>query len=547
MIRRGDVIALRFPYDERLRDRVRSLRVRRWVPDLREWQIPFSVESVQEVYRIIGRAEVTLEGTLESDLHLLYVAWKEAKTLKQTGDADLGSFPWVTEPWPHQRAAVKAAGGLDGYGLFWEMGTGKTKAGIDISRYKDAKTVLVLVRNEVVRNWPREIALHANEKALALDSEYTLRQRAAILGGGRLPRWVILNIEALDPLIDSIERIRWDMCIIDESTRFKNVKAKRTLALRRVRAASRLAMTGTPVTQHLYDLYPVIDFLKPGLLGDFHHFRARYFELMWSDTKHRWVEMPRADTVSELLHLIDGISYRLTKEEALPWLPAKLPPKIFEVRLEGPQRDAYVSMKRRWEAEFAESKNKADLALTQKLRLREITSGFVRYETTGHVSWFPSHAKGRVVRDLVEDLMPGKVVIFCEWRPECEFYRDQLAEHGAAILYGGIDPRDRDSIVQAFQGETTPRVLVCQISSGGIGINLTAAHTAIYASRNWSLEDWKQSQDRLHRAGQRSAVSLVVVQARGTVDEEIEEVLSGKAELAEIVNRDRVRLTKRIA
>lgn len=547
----GEDIVLAFRYDPLVIRDIHSIRNRRYDGEHKEWHIPYSLDAFGEVVEALRERRVIATPQLIERMEKDAASREVITNIRKEGDADLGDFQFVTEPWPHQRAAIGITDRLDGYALWWEMGTGKTKAAIDIARRRKARLVLVIAPNEVTYNWLREIKKHA-EDITAEVLEGTLTQRTERLVFLKVappshPHFVIINIEALAHLAPTIATLRWDMAIVDEATRFKNPQAKRTKALHSIRdsAALRLILTGTPVTHSLLDLWAPLEFIKPGLLGRFSFFRHRYFERMWNAEKMKVEEVPRVDTIEDLLRRISTITYRVTKKEVLPFLPDKLPPQYMEVVLAGDQRAAYWQMRRTFKASLMsmtdeEIKADASIIIVQMLRLSEITSGFLRADD-GTTHWFPNHAKAAVVDDLVADLVDKqhKVVIFCNYRAECEFYEQRYKNLGSALIYGGMSPKDRDAIVNAFQTEASPMVLVCQEGSGGIGINLTAASTAIYTSRSFSLEQYLQSQDRLHRAGQKEEVNIVIIQARGTIDEEIDEVLAGKKSLADIVTRVR--------
>lgn len=547
----GEDIVLSFRYDPIVVREMHAIRNNRFDKPNTVWRVPYSLDAFGEVVEVLRDRRLIASPELITRMEKDAAERQVVTDIRREGDADLGDFHFVTEPWPHQRAAVGISDRLDGYALWWEMGTGKTKAAIDICRRRGARLVLVVAPNEVTYNWLREIKKHA-EDITAEVLEGTLTQRAERLRFLKAippshPHFIIINVEALAHLAETIKTLRWDVVIVDEATRFKNPQAKRTKALHAIRdsAAFRLILTGTPVTHSLLDLWAPLEFIRPGLLGRFAFFHNRYFERMWNMKKMKIEEVPRADTIDDLLRRISTVTYRVTKKEVLPFLPDKLPPQYMEVVLTGDQRTAYWQMRRTFKASLhtmtdEEIKANASIIIVQMLRLSEITSGFLRGEDDT-IHWFPNHAKAAVVDDLVADLVDKKhkVVIFCNYRAECEFYEDRYRNIGSALIYGGMTPKDRDAIVNAFQTEDSPMVLVCQEGSGGIGINLTAASTAIYTSRSFSLEQYLQSQDRLHRAGQKEEVNIVIIQARGTIDEEIDEVLAGKKSIADIVTRVR--------
>jgi SNF2 family DNA or RNA helicase len=434
---------------------------------------------------------------------------------------------------------------LGGGALLWEMGTGKTKTAIDFCEWLALQPddfaragaisgapvrVLVVCPNTVKRSWASEIEKHAGHTDYVIDRP---------IGSAR---YTIVNCEKLSikSTLTPIAEREWDVVICDESTRFKNPRAARTKALHKLKAHHRLILTGTPITGKPEDAWAQFQFVAPGLLGSWWSFRDRYLAL---DYFTRPVGI-KPGMAGELKQLIASRSYRVLKQDVLD-----LPPKVYAdriVEMKGVQAQAYRQMKDDLRVQI---ENMPDVSamniLTVLLRLTQITAGLVG--ESDRYTWLDKdNAKLAELDNLLLDELAGEqVVIFGQYQRELEqlakrYCRSEFDTGFAPIIYGPTPERDRHLIIEQFQSGVR-RLLFAQQRTGGIGITLTAAKTAIYYTRSWSLEDYLQSQDRLHRIGQTGTVSILHLIAKGSIDEEIAKALRGKQTLADQLTGDDAR------
>lgn len=524
-----DTYVVVFAYDEQLLSLVKTVPGRAYDPVRRVWRIPAAPEVVEML-----RMQLPPDTTLTADPAVLEAhanavgQLRRAADVKKAGDSDI-SYTYLTEPYAHQRAGLEFLASLGGGALLWEMGTGKTKTAIDFCEWLAAEHVLVICPNTVKRNWGAEVEKHAGHQGYdVLDGSVKDR-----IGRLAKTRYSIVNCESLSiaAFAKAAQAVEWDVVIVDESTRFKTPSAARTKALHKLTATHRLILTGTPITGKPEDAWAQLHFVAPGLLGSYWHFRDRYIALDFF--KHP-IGL-KAGMAPELNKLIASRSYRVLKEDVLD-----LPPKVYEdrvVELAGPQKQAYEQMKHDLYVELAGMENAtAYNILTMLLRLTQITAGLVgggdRY------TWLPNNAKVDELDQLLTDeLRDQQVVVFGMYQEELRQLSDR---YSAPIIYGPTPERERFAHIEDFQSGRT-RVLLCQERTGGIGINLTAAQTAIYYTRGWSLEEYLQSQDRLHRIGQTRSVTILHLIAKGTVDEDIAKALRKKQNLADQLTGDDAR------
>jgi SNF2 family DNA or RNA helicase len=563
--RNPGLIRCLFPYSPAAIAAIKDVPGRTYVPEEKTWRIPVNPENVLALKKRLGQIGWGLElgADLRDELNAAFAGVRAAAEVRKAGDSDI-AFDYVTPPYAHQRAGLEFLAKLGSGALFWEMGLGKTKTAIDYAEWlngqrpiaairredvrlvDDGIRVLVICPNTVKRNWAAEIEKHAGHADYVVPTG-TLAKRVTQLGAAR---YTIVNCEALslNPLAAAIRDFGWDLVIVDESTRFKSPKAARTKTLHKMstKTKRRVILTGTPITGKPEDAWAQLEFVAPGLFGkSFWAFTDRYLHKDWFGN----VDGIKPEAADELRERIDSRSYRILKSQVLD-----LPPKVFSdrtVAIDGEQARAYRQMQEELRVEIAALGDEitANNILTMLLRLTQITAGLVGSKQTGYQWLGEQSAKVRELDALLNDELAGEqVVIFGLYQKELEELWKRYAPPSTgldrfdqpAIIYGPTPEARRAELVELFQRGDLRRLFV-QSRTGGIGITLTAAKTAIYHTRSWSLEEYLQSQDRLHRIGQTGTVSIIHLKAEGTIDEDIAKALDDKQALADDLTGDRVR------
>jgi SNF2 family DNA or RNA helicase len=539
---------LEYPYAPAVTDIIRRIPGREFNRTYKVWLFPLTPTNILQLrdgLTEIGWA-MSIPRDLADDLNKAYAKAKAAAAVRDAGDSDI-AFDYVTEPYAHQRAGLAFLAHLDGGALLWEMGLGKTKTAIDFAEMKAGKhttppglgwdqgaefKVLVIAPNTVKRNWRDEVTKHAGHDDVVIPKG-TIPQR---IGQLATARYTVINCEALSypKMADALRDIVWDLIVVDESTRFKTPDAKRTKALQKLRTKRRVILTGTPITGKPADAYVQFEWVAPGTFGkSFWTFKERYLEKDWFGN----IVGIKPGMGDELRQRIDTVSYRILKADVLD-----LPEKVYidrRVEMKGEQRRAYNQMRDELRIELANADEvRASNILTVLLRLTQVTAGMVGER--GRYEWLADNAKADELDHLLlEELAGEQVVIFGLYQFELE----QLAARykaPEAIIYGPTPEVVRHELVTQFQAGDR-RLLFAQTRTGGIGINLTAAQTAIYVTRSWSLEEYLQSQDRLHRIGQTGTVSIIHLLAEDSIDNDIAEALAEKKSLADHLTGDAAR------
>lgn len=462
----------------------------------------------------------------------------------------------TTHSWAHQAAAFRFVerlwkSGRRGAMLAICMGGGKTKVAIDLACAFDIPLVLILCPLRVVEVWRAQFRQFASVpyEFLALDNragtiaEKTERARQALSWATRRNQRlaICINYESArtEPFATWALHNAWPLVIADESHKGKNAagRTSRFLGLLGFRTRYRLALTGTPMAHQPLDIWGQFRFLDSTILDPtFGSFKLRYSEMGgYYDKEIRgWKDL------EDLNRKFYSIAFRITDEVL------DLPPEMDQALLTdlGPRAaEMYEDMERDLVAWIkAGHEVTAANALVRLLRLQQMTSGFV-VDDSG-VTHQIDTAKEELLEDLLEDLDPDEpVVVFARFKPDLQAIHRAARKRGrtSAELSGRID-----ELALWKRGDPDgPTVLAVQIQAGGVGIDLTRAHYAIYYSLGFSLTDCLQSRARVRRPPQQRPVIYYHLTVRDSIDEIIESALEARTDLIERVLKELPRVTKR--
>lgn len=491
--------------------------------------------------------------------------------------ASLPEVPWAARPlWAHQKACFWYAANLlriadpaterylhpqtnapdlGGAGIFMEMGTGKSAVAISLIQASGARLTLIACPNSVVGVWPNQFREHAataqmivplrgpaRKSPISVKEKTEMAERAVAIAGARgLPLTLIINYESLflDPFAKWALKQPWDMLVFDESHRIKSPNARVSMfaATLARRARRRLALTGTPLPHSPLDIYGQYRAVDPGIFGtSYARFRDRYAitDPMFRSKVVSWLNQ------GELTDRIYEIAYRVTKEVL------DLPEQVHVQRTcrLGPEaRRVYDEMARDLIAQLAEGPMTAANALVRLLRLQQVASGYATVERVDEHG-VPQREqveigdeKRRLLEETLDELPAGEpVVVFAVFRKDLDNIRRVAEERG--LRYGELSGRDKGGITEDSQMAPDVDVLGVQLRSGGVGIDLTRAATAIYYSMGFSLGDYDQSLSRLHRPGQDRPVRYVHLLAEDTVDGHVYRALKQRKDVIDSVLGD---------
>lgn len=394
-----------------------------------------------------------------------------------------------------------------------DMGLGKTLQTITILEGK----CLVVAPSSVIPNWVKEIKkFRPNLKVNVYHGTKRNHQGDYDV--------LITSYGLLRQDIESLKVKSFDVVVLDEAQWIKNPDSKVTRAAYQINGKFRLALSGTPVENSLDDLWSQFQFLNPGLLGNRQYFKDQYVKPI--------LEMQGGASAMLQAKIKPFLLRRMKKEVA-----TELPPKtetVLYAELSETERELYDSI----------------LAASQKEVVSKVSAGGSVFEALEallrmrqaccHPSLIPGQeaadsAKLRLLMDTLETALAEghKALVFSQWTGFLDLMEPVFKEKDIPFLRLDGSSRDRGAIVDAFQDEKGPPVLIMSLKAGGVGLNLSRADHVFIMDPWWNPAVEDQAADRAHRIGQENPVTVHPIVAMDTVEEKILELQNKKRELAD--------------
>ncbi|MEX2302919.1 MAG: DEAD/DEAH box helicase [Bryobacterales bacterium] len=329
--------------------------------------------------------------------------------------------------------------------------------------------------------------------------------------------------------IAALKDIPFEYVILDEAQAIKNPQTKSAKAARLLKANHRLALSGTPVENHLGELWSLFEFLNPGMLGS-----------SWLGKKtSQTLKNPDEATRHTLARALRPFILRRTKEQVTPELPKKLEQTLL-CEVQGPQRRLYNELRDHYRRSLMGTIDKQGLArskmhvLEALLRLRQAAChpGLIDVAKAGE----PSAKLDTLMPRLAEVLDEGhKALVFSQFTSMLAIVRKQLDAEKVNYEYLDGKTRDRQACVERFQNDPECRLFLISLKAGGLGLNLTAAEYVFLLDPWWNPAVEAQAIDRAHRIGQERPVFAYRLIAKDTVEEKILELQRSKRDLADAI------------
>lgn len=451
------------------------------------------------------------------------------------------SFDVKHQAYPYQLDAVRSIKDLDYAAIFHEQGLGKTKIAIDLFLnwliHDIVDTIFIVTKKSLVANWLNEIKTHTHLTPRVLSTNR--RSNSIALNSPVLV--YVLNYEVVsnnEDIIRSFLQTCRVAVILDESQKIKNPGAdlsKAFLCLSK-HFRKRVIMTGTPVANRPYDLWSQIFFLDRGdSLG---HDYTKFKKDMDVPTSNRDLNTIAAKLES-MNELIRDFSVRETKSSS----GIKLPDKTIEthfVLLSSEQSRIYNNYREqlRYEiqTEYGQKVDDAEAVLKRLLRLVQCASNprllDPQYrEESGKLSKLRSMLKGIISSG-------ANVIVWTGFIENVEFLVSEFYEYRPAKLHGRIPIEERNLAVETFKGSSDCTLLIATPGAAKEGLTLTNANQAIFYDRSFSLDDYLQAQDRIHRISQEKDCFVHNLIAKDTIDEWIDLLLNAKYRAASLAQGD---------
>ena len=412
-----------------------------------------------------------------------------------------------------------------------DMGLGKTAQTLahlllekEVGRLD--RPALIVLPTSLVSNWKREAARFAPSLSVL-----TLHGPARAGQFETIPTHDL--VLTTYPLLwrdgEALAAYEYHLLILDEAQMVKNVASRGAGIVRKLRARHRLCLTGTPLENHLGELWAQFDFLLPGFLGDIKHFQQRW----------RTPIEKNGDTLRRelLARRIRPFILRRRKQDVAKELPAKST-IVRAVEIEGGQRDLYETvrsaMDEKVRAEIATKgfRRSQIIILDALLKLRQVCCDPRLVKTDGAMR-VRERAKLALLMDMLPELVAEgrRVLLFSQFTSMLALIEEELLRHALDYVILTGDTRDRDTPIRRFQSGEVPLFLV-SLKAGGVGLNLTAADTVIHYDPWWNPAVENQATDRAHRIGQTKRVFVYKLIVAGSIEEKILALQEKKAALA---------------
>ncbi len=445
----------------------------------------------------------------------------------------------------YQLQAVEAVKHLPFAAIFHEQGLGKTKIGIDLAlewlREDAIDAVIFITKRGLIQNWTEEVRAHSHLRPVILDQNHTsnfyaLNSPAPVF----LTHYEVMRSE--ERRFSLFLKTRRVAAVLDEAHKIKNPDAEITQALHRLAPGfvRRVIMTGTPVANRPYDLWSPIYFLDHGdALGvDFRAFREN-LDL----TNDLWKNVQRRerfeDALTHLYQRISAFTVRETKATAGIELPEKRIENVL-VDLAPQQRALYDQVRLELSASVVVNGrvvvDDAEEVLKRLLRLVQLASN----PRLVDASYSEAPGKLGALHEVVANAVGAgsKIIVWTSFVANADWLAEQLSGQGAVVVHGGRPLEERNAAIASFKADARVRVLVATPGSAKEGLTLTVANHAAFFDRSFSLDDYLQAQDRIHRISQSQTCYVWNLIGAGTVDEWVDALLAAKRLAAQLAQAD---------
>lgn len=542
-------VFLEFEYDADILKIIRTIPNRFWHADSKKWE--FALESLSILIEKID----WVEWSISSNRYI--------KCLSEENIEIPEDFKFKSTPFDHQIKGFRYGLVHDRWLLGDEQGLGKTKQAIDIAvakKYqKGIKHCLIICGvNGLKWNWLNEIKTHSDEAGWILGQyrKNTLRGETFGIGSNKdkledLKRigndvnldsyyFLITNVESLrnKEICEEIQRLcksgEIGITVIDEIHKCKDPNSQQGKGILKVNSKCKIAMTGTPLMNSPMDIYIILKWL--GVENhSFYSFKNRYCMM----GGYGGYEVLGYKNLDELQALLDSVMLRRKKEDVLD-----LPEKVYineYVEMSKEQQSIYKQVTQEVKDDIdriAISPN----PLAQLIRLRQATGYTGILSNDIKVS-----AKLDRMEELVEEAVENgkKVVIFSNWTQITDEVKRRLRKYKSIVITGETKDSDKMPLMDAFQTDDDIKIAIGTTGAMGTGFTLTAATVEIFLDEPWNKALKDQAEDRCHRIGQNSNITIYTLLCKNTIDERINEIVMQKGEMSDALVDGKPNMDKR--
>lgn len=494
--------------------------------------VRFKIESskVSLITDYLERSQVLEDNGKEADVLVYWGIEEMQRLVKVCGDKVPSpiqrdyKWPGMYTPFKHQETTAAFLSLQDRAFCFNEAGTGKTSSVIWAADYLMSqgliKRVLIICPLSIMYSaWQADIFKTSMHRSVAVaygDAE----KRKKIISG--VYEFVIINYDGVSIVADEINKLGFDLIVVDEANAYKTATTKRFKTLSKIlKPSTKLWMlTGTPASQSPLDAYGLARLVSPGNVPKF--FTAWRDKVMHQVSRFKYVPKPtsRHDVFNALQPAI-----RFEKAQCLD-----LPSVMYQTReipLTPQVNRYYAGIKSQMLIEAAGEKISAVNAAAKLTKLLQISGGAV-YTDTREVVEFDVSPRLNALMEVLDET-EHKVIVFVPYRHTITLVSKHLTEQGVSneIISGDVGAKERGDLINRFQNSEFPRVLIIQPQAASHGVTLTAANTVVFWSPVMSVETYLQCIARIDRVGQVNSMTVVHLQG-SEVERKMYEMLRGK-------------------
>jgi SNF2 family DNA or RNA helicase len=421
------------------------------------------------------------------------------------------------------------------------MGLGKTIQTLaHLARERQARAgspVLLVCPTSVIGNWQHEAARFVPSLAVLVHHGTARAKEQTEFGeSARRHDLVLTSYSLLQRDFATLNQLDWSAIVLDEAQNIKNPETRQARAARQLKADYRIVLTGTPVENHVGDLWSLMEFLNPGLLGSQAEFKRTFLVPIQAGGDTNATERLKRLTAPFILRRLK------TDRAVITDLPEKLEMKVY-CTLTREQASLYAAVVEEAlpEVEAAGGIQRKGIVLAMLSKLKQVCNHPAQFLKDNSAIANRSGKLARLVEMLEEVNEVGERALvfsqFAEMGAMIKRHLELALGREVLFLHGAVPKLRRDEMVARFQDpdESGPGVFVLSLKAGGTGLNLTAASRVFHFDRWWNPAVEDQATDRAFRIGQRRQVFVHKFVCAGTLEEKIDEIIERKRSMAQSI------------
>jgi len=522
------MILLRFPYDENLIDLIKdTCSNRRWLPDKKAWAI--GLTDLQTML-IPALDEKDITYSFEDSYKKLFSPEEYEPSIKD--------FNTKTPLYPYQIIGANKLVDNNRFCLFDAIGLGKSAEVIAALNHLKLKNVLLIVPNSIKKQWLIEINKFTDLQAVIIDGPWVKRKDLWSQQGIK-----IVNYEKIRCKNDLayLRTLIFDCMVLDEASRIKSSQTQTFNSINSLNSVRKWVLTGTPIENCVKDLYSIYKFVEPSLFGSWYSFKNNFLVTDTNWFGGNEVEVIVGYKNLELLkQTIKSTSIRRTKKEVemdLPpisretlWIDLSKKEEEWYNRIQG-----IIDEKMQWIKDGKSASILGELQLLRSLCNGEICLQKSSTQNKEILKWIHEVGDTSTKIDMAENLLldltkdnGSKIIVFSDFLVPLASLKERLDKRDikTAELSGAVSNREEQ--IEKFKTESDTNILLCQIKTGGYGLNLQEASAIVFLNRHYNPSVEEQAIGRVYRQGQDKKVQIFYILVSDSREEEINKIIRQK-------------------